>query len=186
MNVPQPKLVAAFDGLLTSVSLDDWRAYLHWQLLNREASALSAPFDEEHFAFFSTALTGVTEQRPRWQRCVIQTDRALGEALGHEYVDRYLPPEAKVRARAMAVNIVNELKLSIQARDWMTAPTKAKALEKISALNIKVGYPDQWKNYAGVVIDRAHYLRACSVRSTMPCRTIYGRSANQSIVDVGT
>ncbi len=158
VNVPQPKLVAAFDALLTSVSFDDWRTYLHWQLLNNEASSLSAPFDEEHFAFFSTALNGVPEQRPRWQRCVIQTDRMLGEALGHEYVDRYLPPEAKARARTMAVNIVNELKLSIEARDWMTAPTKEKALEKVNALNIKVGYPDKWKDYAGVVTDRSQYL----------------------------
>jgi putative endopeptidase len=158
INVPQPKLVAAFDGMLTSVSLEDWRTYLRWHLLNGEASALAAPFDEEHFAFFSTALTGVTEQRPRWQRCVIETDSMLGEALGHEYVDRYLPPEAKARARTMAVNIVNELKLSIETRDWMTAPTKAKALEKVNALNIKIGYPDQWKDYAGVVVDRSRYL----------------------------
>jgi endothelin-converting enzyme/putative endopeptidase len=103
-------------------------------------------------------LTGAKEQRPRWQRCVIATDAKLGEALGHEYVDRYLPPEAKARAREMAVNIVNELKLSIQSRDWMTAPTKAKALEKVNALNIKIGYPDKWKDYAGVKIDRATYI----------------------------
>ncbi len=160
VNVPQPKLVAAFDGMLSSVPLDDWRTYLHWQLLNEEATALSAPFDEEYFAFYSTALKGVTEQRPRWQRCVIDTDRLLGEALGHEYVDRYLPPVAKARARTMAVNIVNELKLSIESRDWMTAPTKAKALEKANALNIKVGYPDKWKDYNGVVIDRSRYLES--------------------------
>ncbi len=158
VNVPQPKLVAAFDAMLTSVPAEEWRTYLHWQLLNQEAPALSAPFDDTHFAFFSTTLMGVAEQRPRWQRCVIQTDRMLGEALGREYVDRYLPAEAKARARTMAVNIVNELKLSIASRDWMTAPTKAKALEKIDALNIKVGYPDKWKNYSGVVIDRSRYL----------------------------
>jgi endothelin-converting enzyme/putative endopeptidase len=107
---------------------------------------------------YGTTLTGQQEQRPRWQRCVIAADAHLGEALGHEYVDRYLPPEAKARAREMAVNIVNELKLSIQSRDWMTAPTKAKALEKINALNIKIGYPDKWKDYAGVKIDPAAYL----------------------------
>ena len=82
----------------------------------------------------------------------------LGEALGHEYVDRYLPPEAKARARQMAVNIVNELKISIESRDWMTAPTKAKALEKVDALHIKVGYPDTWKDYSGVVVNRGSYF----------------------------
>jgi putative endopeptidase len=158
VNVPQPKLVRAFDGLLASASMDDWRSYLRWQLLNGEASELAASFETERFAFYGTALTGAKELRPRWQRCVIATDAMLGEALGREYVDRYLPPEAKARARQMAVNIVNELKRSIETRDWMTAPTKAKALEKVSALNIKVGYPDKWKDYAGVVIDRATYL----------------------------
>ena len=158
VNVPQPKLVRAFDGLLASASMDDWRSYLRWRLLNGEASELAASFETERFAFYGTALTGAKELRPRWQRCVIATDAMLGEALGREYVDRYLPPEAKARALQMAVNIVNELKRSIETRDWMTAPTKAKALEKVSALNIKVGYPDKWKDYAGVVIDRATYL----------------------------
>jgi putative endopeptidase len=158
LNVPDPKLVATFDHLLTSVSLEDWRAYLRWHLLDGEAASLAAPFEEERFAFYGTALTGAKEQRPRWQRCVIQTDRILGEALGHEYVDRYLPPEAKARAREMAINIVSELKSSIASRDWMTPPTKAKALAKIDALNIKVGYPDKWKDYAGVVINRSTYL----------------------------
>ena len=75
INVPQPKLMAAFDNLLTTVPLEEWRAYLHWQLLNGEATSLAAPFDEEHFAFYGTTLTGAKEQRPRWQRCVIATDR---------------------------------------------------------------------------------------------------------------
>ncbi len=158
MNVPQPKTVEAFDALLASTSLDDWRVYLRWQLLNGAASRLSANFEQARFDFYGTVLTGAKEQRPRWQRCVIATDAMLGEALGHEYVDRYLPPEAKARAREMAVNIVNELKLSIQSRDWMTAPTKAKALEKVDALNIKIGYPDKWKDYAGVSVKRDTYL----------------------------
>ena len=158
INVPQPKLVQAFDALLASASIDDWRTYLRWHLLNTEAPYLSAAFDNLRFGFAGTTLTGAKEQRPRWQRCVIATDGLLGEALGHEYVDRYLPPEAKARARTMAVNIVNELKLSIQSRDWMSAPTKAKALEKVTALNIKIGYPDKWKDYSGVRIDRTTYL----------------------------
>src|SRR5271155_4282073 len=158
INVPQPKLVQAFDNLLASASLDDWRSYLRWQLLNGEASKLSASFENERFAFYGTALTGAKEMRPRWQRCVIATDEMLGEALGREYVDRYLPPEAKARAHQMAVNIVYELKRSIETRDWMTAPTKAKALEKVNALNIKIGYPDKWKDYSGVVVERATYL----------------------------
>ena len=158
INVPQPKVARAFDGLLASAAVDDWRFYLRWNLINGSATSLSASFDDAHFGFYGTTLTGAKQQRPRWQRCVIATDGLLGEALGHEYVDRYLPPEAKARAREMAVNIVNELKLSIESRDWMSAPTKAKAIEKINALNIKIGYPDKWKDYAGVRIDHATYM----------------------------
>jgi endothelin-converting enzyme/putative endopeptidase len=157
-NVPQPKLVQTFDGLLASASIEEWRTYLRWHLLNDESSYLTTALEEARFSFYGTTLTGAKEMRPRWQRCVIATDGMLGEALGHEYVDRYLPPEAKARAREMAVNIVNELKRSIETRDWMTAPTKAKALEKINALNVKIGYPDKWKDYAGVKISRASYL----------------------------
>jgi putative endopeptidase len=158
LNVDQPKLLQALDAMLTSTPVENWRAYLRWQVLNAEAPYLPTPFVDASFAFRGTALTGAKEQRPRWQRCVIATDNMLGEALGHEYVDRYLPPEAKARAREMAVNIVNELKLSIQSRDWMSDATKAKALEKVNALNIKIGYPDKWKDYAGVKIDRTAYL----------------------------
>ena len=158
VNVPQPQLLAAFNALLGSASLEDWRHYLRWHLLNGETARLAPAFEAERFAFYGTALTGTKEQRPRWQRCVIATDAMLGEALGHEYVDRYLPPEAKARARRMALNIVDELRGSIATRDWMSAATKAKALEKVNALNIKVGYPDRWKDYAGVTVDPATYL----------------------------
>jgi endothelin-converting enzyme/putative endopeptidase len=162
INVPQPKLVQQFNDLLKSAALEDWKLYLQWTALHNNAAYLAAPFEKENFAFFGTTMGGAKEQRPRWQRCVIATDSMLGEALGHEYVDRYLPPEAKARARQMAVNIVDELKRSIQSRDWMTAPTKAKALEKVNSLNIKIGYPDKWKDYAGVKIDRDSFLENVS------------------------
>jgi endothelin-converting enzyme/putative endopeptidase len=157
LNVSQPKLTQTFDALLETVSFEEWCAYLRWTLLNSSAEYLSSPIEGARFDFYGTALTGSKEPFPRWRRCVVVTDRMLGEALGHEYVNRYLPPAAMARARKMAVNIVNELKASIQTRDWMSAPTKAKALEKVNALNIKIGYPDKWKDYAGVKLDRGAY-----------------------------
>jgi endothelin-converting enzyme/putative endopeptidase len=158
VNVPQPALLQAVSDLLDAASLEEWRDYLRWQLLNGEAKRLAAPFEAAHFAFHATVLNGTKEQRPRWQRCVIATDEAVGEALGHEYVDRYLPPAAKARARQMALNIVDELKRSIESRDWMSAATKAQALQKVSALTIKIGYPDRWKDYAGVVVEPSSHL----------------------------
>jgi putative endopeptidase len=158
VNVGEPKLTRAFDGLLGSATIEEWRAYLRWRMVNSSAEYLPSAIEQANFEFYGTALRGSKEALPRWRRCVIATDRLLGEALGHEYVDRYLPPEAKARAREMAINIVNELKASIQSRDWMSGPTKAKALAKVNALNIKVGYPDQWKDYAGVKLERGAYF----------------------------
>lgn len=158
INVSQPKEMAAFDKLLTATSVSDWQSYLRWHIMHSQAARLTNAIADENFAFYGTVLSGVKEQKPRWQRCVAATDRELGEALGHEYVDKYFPPEAKSRAREMAVNIAAELKRSIETRDWMTAPTRARALDKVNKLNIKVGYPDKWKTYAGVTADRAKYF----------------------------
>src|SRR5262249_10229809 len=129
-------------------------------LIHGEQARLPTAFGDEHFAFYGTALTGAKEQLPRWQRCVVATDARLGEALGHEYVDRFFPPESKARAREMAVNIAAELRRAIHTRDWMTEPTRKRALEKVDQLTIKVGYPDKWKSYDGVQVARATYFES--------------------------
>ena len=159
LNVDEPKLMHVFDAELEATPVADWQSYLKWHVLRTEAGALPVAFGDEAFAFYGTVMTGAKEQRPRWQRCVRETDGRLGDALGKKYVDAYFPPEAKARAHEMAVNIVDQLKLSIQNNDWMTPETKTKALEKVSALNIKVGYPDKWKSYASVQITRGDYLK---------------------------
>ena len=143
---------------LIKTPASDWRNYLKWQVLHAEAAALPTRINDEKFAFFGTIMTGAPEQRPRWQRCVQQTDAQLGEALGKLYVEAYFSSESKAKAREMAVNIANELRRSIEDSDWMTQTTKAKALEKVAALNIKVGYPDKWKDYSSVKTTANEFL----------------------------
>ncbi len=159
LNLEEPKLVKVFDAELAATPIADWKSYLKWHVLRKESAALPVAFGDESFAFFGTTMTGAKAQRPRDQRCVRAVDTQLGEALGRKYVETYFPPEAKVRAREMAVNIVDQLKLSIERNDWMTRETKTKALEKVSTLNIKVGYPDKWKDYSSVRIVRGEYLQ---------------------------
>jgi putative endopeptidase len=159
LNVDEPKMVHVFDAELDATPVADWKSYLKWHVLRTEANALPVAFGDEEFAFYGTVMTGAKEQRSRWQRCVRETDQRLGDALGKKYVEAYFPPEVKARAREMAVNIVDQLKLSIRNNDWMTPKTKTKALEKVGALNIKVGYPDKWKSYASVQITRGDYLK---------------------------
>jgi endothelin-converting enzyme/putative endopeptidase len=156
LNVQQPKFVAAVDNELKSTPIPEWKTYLRWQVLNAAADALSAPFVEENFAFNKT-LTGATEMKPRWKRCAESTDNQLGEALGKKYVEKYFPPEAKARMQDMVKNILLAMHDTIEGADWMDAATKKKALEKLATFNPKIGYPDKWKDYAGVKIVRTSY-----------------------------
>ncbi len=157
LNVEQPKFVAAVDRELKSTPIAQWKKYLRWQVLNAAADALSAPFVAENFAFNGKFLTGATEMKPRWKRCAEATDNQLGEALGRKYVEKYFPPEAKARMQDMVKNILLAMHDTIEGADWMDAATKKKALEKLATFNPKIGYPDKWKDYAGVTIGRGSY-----------------------------
>ncbi|MDP9040262.1 MAG: M13 family metallopeptidase [Acidobacteriota bacterium] len=158
VNVEQPGFLAEFERQLASTPLAAWKTYLRWQVLNSAADALSSPFEQAHFAFYQKQLAGVGELKPRGTRCAEQTDGMLGEALGQEYVKRYFPPEARERARAMIGNIVDTMRETIQGLQWMTPATRSRALEKISTLSVKVGYPDKWKVYTSVTISRNAYF----------------------------
>ncbi len=161
VNVDQPEFMAEFERQLTSTLLPQWKTYLRWQVLNNAAGVLSQPFVDARFRFYSKQLAGVGELKPRATRCAELTDALLGEALGQEYVKRYFPPEAKRRARGMVTNILSAMHDTIEGLDWMTPSTKQKALEKLSSVQVKVGYPDKWKDYSSVKIVRGdHFANA--------------------------
>jgi putative endopeptidase len=154
LNVDQPKYMQEFDQQLQQTSLADWKVYLKWQVLHASANALSAPIVEEHFAFFGKYLRGQAEMKPRWKRCVEFTDQYLGEALGQKYTEKYFPAEAKARAQEMVRNILLAMRDDILTRPWMSDETKERAMAKIATFDIKVGYPDKWKDYSKVSVRR--------------------------------
>jgi len=158
LNVQEPKFLAQFDRQLATVPLADWKTYLAWQALHQSAPFLSQPFVDENFNFYDQKLGGVAELKPRWKRCVEAADQLLGEALGRDYVARYFPPEAKARAQEMIKNILGAMSDTVNGLDWMGPDTKKKAMEKIATFNVKVGYPDKWKDYSSVVITRNSYF----------------------------
>ncbi len=158
LNVDEPKFMEEFDRQLNTTSIADWKIYLTWQLLHGSAPFLSQPFVQENFNFYEKTLGGVGELKPRWKQCVESTDQLLGEALGQDYVAHYFPPEAKARAQEMIKNILVAMGETINGLDWMTPDTKKKAMEKIATFNVKVGYPDKWKDYSHVVIARSSYF----------------------------
>lgn len=157
LNVDEPKFMAEVDRQLTAYTVPQWKTYLKWHLLRSVASDLSEPFAEENFAFYGKYLGGQKEMKPRWKRCVENTDALLGEALGKKYVEKYFPPEAKARMQEMVKNLLSAMGEVVDGLEWMSPETKAKAREKLSTFNPKIGYPDKWKDYSSVKISRASY-----------------------------
>jgi putative endopeptidase len=158
VNVGQPDFFKALDSQLNARALNDWKAYYRWHVLNANASALPDKFVDEEFAFRGKTLTGAKEIQPRWRRCTQATDRALGEALGQFYVQKYFPADAKAHALAMVHNLIAALHDDLQTLPWMSSETRAQATAKLQAFAIKIGYPDKWRDYSALKIDRTSFL----------------------------
>lgn len=157
LNVNEPKLMQEFARQLQETSLADWQTYLRSRVLDSAAPSLSGDFVKAEFAFRGQFLNGAREMKPRWKRCVESTDALLGEALGPKYVEKYFPPEAKARMQELVKNLRLGMKETIEGLDWMSPQTKARALEKLSTFNPKIGYPDKWKDYSKVAVRRDAY-----------------------------
>src|SRR5207237_1393808 len=121
------------------------------------AGSLSKDFVEEDFNFFGKTLTGAQQLKPRWKRVVAKTDEELGESLGKLYVADYFPPEAKARALDLVNNLREALGDRIKTLDWMDDATKQEALKKLAAFTVKIGYPDKWRDYSLLTVDRNSY-----------------------------
>ncbi|HMF56210.1 MAG TPA: M13 family metallopeptidase [Pyrinomonadaceae bacterium] len=158
INVVPSKFFQRLNEQVSGVPLSDWKTYLRWNLINAAAPALSTPFVNEDFNFYSKKLRGTTEILPRWKRCVTSTDRALGEALGQLYVQRAFPPEAKKRALDMVHNLIEALRSDLQTLSWMSPATRQQAIIKLNAFIQKIGYPDRWRDYSSLQIDRSSYI----------------------------
>lgn len=156
--VSAPQFFKGLEGVMQHHSLDQWKAYVQWQMLHGSAPALSAAFVNEDFDFYGRTLNGTQRLEPRWRRCVRDVDFELGEALGQAYVSRAFPPESKARVLQMVQDIKGEMAKDIQAQNWMTAQTKQIAIAKLRAVLNKVGYPDRWRDYSALSTSRASYL----------------------------
>jgi predicted metalloendopeptidase len=158
INVGQPDFFKAANKVFTDTSIDDWKIYLRWHLVHSSAKELSSDFVNEDFKFFGTTLTGAKQLKPRWKRVVASTDNAVGEALGKIYVADNFPPESKARMLALVKNIQEAMADSIKSRDWMDDATKEEALKKLDAFSVKIGYPDKWRDYSPLKIDKGPFV----------------------------
>jgi len=157
MDVGQPDFAKAFDAQLAATPVADWQVYLRWNLLRATAPNLGRAFVDENFAFYGKTLTGAQQLRERWKRVLGTVDGAVGEALGQLYVKDYFPPESKARMLKLVENLRAALGARIRTLEWMDAPTREKALAKLNAFTVKIGYPDKWIDYSALQVDRGSY-----------------------------
>ncbi len=156
--VGQPKFFEGLSKVMSERPLEELKIYTRWQLLRAVAPYLAAPFEQESFRFYGTVLNGTPEQEPRWQRATKSVDGAIGEALGQLYVEKYFPPAAKARMMEMIDNIKAVMRERLQTVDWMTEPTRQKALAKFDRFSPMIGYPEKWRDYATVEVKRDDYF----------------------------
>ncbi|MGZ5024976.1 MAG: M13 family metallopeptidase, partial [Chthoniobacterales bacterium] len=158
INIAQPDFFKAANDVFAKTSIDDWKTYLRWHLVHSAAAELSKDFVDEDFRFYETVLRGTAQIKPRWKRVVASTDTSLGEALGKLYVVDNFPPAAKQRALELVNNLKEALSDRIKQLDWMDDATKQEALKKLAAMNVKIGYPDKWRDYSTLKIDRGPFV----------------------------
>ena len=157
LNVAQPEALAEVAKQVGKGDLDAQKSYLLWKVIDGAASYLSDEFVEANFDFYGKVLSGTPEMQPRWKRAVSAVDGMMGEAVGKMYVEKYFPAAAKERMVKLVGNLQQALGERIRALTWMSDETKAKALEKLSAIYVKVGYPDQWRDYSSLDIKKDSY-----------------------------
>jgi putative endopeptidase len=146
--VSDPNYIIAMDGILKENKIEDWKDFLRWSTIDKSANQLSTEIDSVSWEFYGKILTGAEQQRKREDRALRTINDNIGEALGKLYVEKHFPPEAKAKAKKMIENIMLAFEGRIQKLDWMTSETKTKAIEKLNKMNVKIGYPDTWKDYS--------------------------------------
>jgi len=148
----QPKAVAGISKLVASQPLATWKDYLAFHALDRASPFLPKAFADASFAFHGTALNGTPQQQDRWKRALVVVSNQLGEAVGKLYVERHFTPQTKARADEMVANVLAAFDRRIDALEWMSAETKAKAKAKLAGMQVGMGYPETWRDYSALEI----------------------------------
>jgi putative endopeptidase len=152
--VRQPDYFQALDAVLAKTPLPTLKQYLSFKLLDKLAPLLSSPFEQAEFVFRGKTLQGLQENRPRWKRGVETVDGALGEVLGKLYVERHFSPQSKARMQELVKNLRVSFEKGIDQLEWMSPDTKTQAKAKLAKFNVKIGYPEKWRDYSALTVSR--------------------------------
>jgi putative endopeptidase len=150
--VRQPDYLQALSGIVADTPLQTWQHYMTFKLLDAYAGVLPAAFVDAQFEFRGRVVGGLQEQRPRWKRAVAATEGALGEVAGRMYVERHFSPEAKARMQQLVDNLLVAFRLGIDELEWMGPETRLQAQAKLAKFNVKIGYPDEWRDYSALEV----------------------------------
>lgn len=151
--VTQPNYMTALEEILSAGEVEEWKNYMRWTLIDGTAGFLTQDIERANWEFYSKELRGAQEQRPAEERALGLMNGTVGEALGKLYVDQKFPAEAKLKAEKMVANVLDAYKVRIGNLEWMEKETQEKAIEKIDRLQVKIGYPDKWKDYSDLTIE---------------------------------
>ena len=164
ISVVEPEYYRHLDGIIDRLSVETIKAYLRWEVITAHASKQGKTLFDENFDFYGKTLKGLTEPRPRWKRCIDTVGGALGEALGEAYVQVAFAGDSKQKATEMFEKIRFELEKNFDSLGWMDTATRGKAKHKLGLVNKKFGYPDKWRDYSALEVDRSS-LYANEMRS---------------------
>jgi putative endopeptidase len=158
LNVTNPEFIKAVNNLLRSMPIDAWRSYFRWHVLSEQAEALPKAYRDEDFAFWGGYFVRQEKPAPRWLECTVMTEMALGDAVSQNWVKRNFSPAAKAGAEQLVVSLKDALRDEIRSLPWMSEETKNKAEAKLAAVQTRIGYPDHWRDYSKLKIDRSDFL----------------------------
>ena len=156
--VMHPNFMKAVDAMLTKEPIEDWKTYLEWHLVGGAAGYLTKRLEKQSFAFYGTVLSGVRVMKPAWRRALRATNGNLGEMLGKLYVREYFSPEAKKKIKIVVADLFIAYEARIKNLDWMSPATKKRAIKKLHQMIRKLGYPNKWRSYKGLVIRPGDYF----------------------------
>lgn len=157
LSVSQVEPIKEVEKIINSLPVENQIAYMQWSLIDRAAGYLSDDLVAQNFDFYGKTLSGKQTNQPRWKRAVSTVNGVLGEAVGQMYVEKYFPAAAKERMVQLVKNLQTALGERIRNLEWMGDSTKIKAIEKLNSFYVKVGYPDKWRDYTGLNIEKDSY-----------------------------
>jgi putative endopeptidase len=158
INVRQVEFFTELNKMFADVPVEDWKVYFRWNFFNEAANYLTNEIQEQNFDFYGRTMSGSEEMQERWRRVLASTNGALGDAIGRKFSEKYFPAEAKERMVTLVENLRIALGQRINSLEWMSEETKVKALDKLAAVNVKIGYPDKWQDFTNLKVGKKAFV----------------------------